>query len=65
MLIMNPIQNQENVNAEQAAAGVAGEDDDEGDVLATRKKKKKKPINRDGTGTTGEGDIQVNYNSFL
>jgi len=51
-------ENQENVNAEQAAAGVAGEDDDEGDVLATRKKKKKKAVNRDATGTTGEGDTQ-------
>jgi len=51
-------ENQENVNAEQAAGGGAGEDDDDGDVLATRKKKKKKPVNRDGTGATGEGDIQ-------
>ncbi len=59
----NFIQNQDNVNADQATGGAAaGEDDDEGDVLALRKKKKKKSTNRDATGTTGEGDIQVNSN---
>jgi len=51
--------NQENVNADQATGGAAGEDDDDdGDILASRKKKKKKAVNRDATGTTGEGDIQ-------
>lgn len=56
------------MNTEQAAGGAAGggeDDDDESDVLATRKKKKKKSTNRDATGATGEGDLQVNDHLYL
>lgn len=59
------VQNQENVDGEQAAAG--DEDDENVDLLLRKKKKKSKArdANAAAAGATGEGDAQVNIEAIL